>query len=112
MKRSCLNCGMETFHDQKQCLKCDDILGSQSDGSTLTYDIAHQGERVREAVLKLENLMAELQSGNTSYLRLIVGSGLIRDEISYTLGTLLHRKEILSFEPDGRNSGAILIHLK
>jgi len=112
MKRKCLNCGMATFPDQKRCLKCDDMLGSQSDGSTVTVDIAHQGERVRDAVLKLENLLVELQSDNTSYLRLIVGSGLIRDEITYTLDTLLHRKEILSFDQDGRNSGAILVHLK
>ena len=103
---------MATFHGQKECPKCDEILSAQSDGSTLTFDIAHQGERVGEAVLKLENILVELQSGNTTYLRLIVGSGLIRDEVNTILGTLLHRKEILGFDQDGRNSGAIVVHLK
>ena len=94
------------------CPKCDARLSSQTDGSVITVDIAHHGERVKEAITKLDELLAEAQSGLTARLRLIVGSGLIREEIYAQLSNYAFRKEILKFEQDGKNKGAVLVTLR
>ena len=78
----------------------------------MTYDIAHHGERVRDALMKLQDLVDELRASPTGNLRLIVGHGLIKEEVQHTLATMLFRKDILDFSQDGRNTGAFIIRLK
>lgn len=94
------------------CPKCDAELDLQTDGSVLTCDIAHHGERVHEALAKLNSLIAVARADVTARLRLIVGTGLIRDEVCATLNNYERRGEILGFEQDGRNRGAIVIFLR
>ena len=50
----CLDCGMQVPDDIRRCPKCDNQLDRQTDGSTVTIDIAHHGERVSDALRKLE----------------------------------------------------------
>ena len=95
---------------EQRCPKCDSELRQQSDGSTVSVDIAHHGETVLQAISKLDEILLDLENESRSYLRLIVGSGLIRDEVNYHLSG--RRRDFLSFGQDGRNTGAILIHLK
>jgi hypothetical protein len=97
---------------QAQCPKCDDQLGHQSTGVILTVDVAHQGERVHEALAKLAHWCGVADQERAAGLRLIVGSGLIRDAI---LGELRFRQlsgEITHFGQDGRNQGAVLVMLR
>ena len=97
---------------QAQCLKCDDQLGRQSTGAILTVDIAHQGERVHEALAKLTHWCGVADQERAAGLRLRVGSGLIREAI---LGDLRFRQlsgEITHFAQDGRNEGAVLVMLR
>jgi hypothetical protein len=94
------------------CPKCDSKISDQTDGSVITVDIAHNGERVFEAVAKLDELIAGAKSGVTAKIRLIVGSGLIRDEINAQLSTYAFRGEILKFEQDGNNTGAVLVTIR
>ena len=114
MKRTlyCLNCGMTTDQHDRHCPKCDNRLDLQSDGSTVTVDIAHHGERVRDALRKMHAEIADAKLGVARYLRLIVGSGLIREEVMAALGDLAFRKDIVQWDPETPNSGAILVQLK
>jgi len=43
MQQICLNCGMSVNAAMSFCLKCDNALNLQHDGSTITVDIAYQG---------------------------------------------------------------------
>ena len=108
----CLNCGMSVTDSAKRCPKCDNRLDLQTDGSTETVDIAHQGERVRDAIGKLHQVVKEAKSGVSQQLRIIVGSGVIREEAMVTLAELEHRRSIIQFDIEPGNPGAILIRLK
>lgn len=94
------------------CPKCDAVLAGQTDGSIITCDIAHQGERVHEAMAKLEDLINHAKLDVTAKLRIIVGSGLIRDEAEARLSNLVLRGDILRFEPDGKNKGVLLVRIR
>ncbi len=94
------------------CPKCDNRLDLQTDGSTLTIDIAHQGERVSDAIEKLHREVSEARAGTAEHLRLVVGSGMIGQAAQSELVNLERRGGILSFGFDDGNKGAILVKLK
>ena len=54
IQQICLDCGMSVSETMRNCPKCDNPLNLQHDGSTITVDIAHQGERVSEALQKMQ----------------------------------------------------------
>ena len=45
-------------------------------------------------------------------IRLVVGSGMIRDEVMLALRDLEHRGEIKDYNLESNNAGAILVRLK
>jgi hypothetical protein len=96
----------------RHCPKCDNQLDKQTDGSTVTVDIAHQGERVRDALQKLSQELNAAKSGVARNLRVIVGTGVIREEVMYQLQDLEFRGAIVRFDIEGANGGAILVRLK
>ena len=96
----------------QHCPKCDNDLSTQHDGSTITVDIAHQGERVSEALRKMQCEVDLARKGVAMRIRLIVGSGLIREEVMFALRDLEYRGEIVSFDLEQKNPGAVLINLK
>lgn len=108
----CLNCGMLMDARQRHCPKCDNRLDLQTDGTTRTVDVAHQGERVSDALRKMRAEIRETKLGLAKYLRLVVGSGVIREEVMNTLGDLLFQKQIIDYHLDDKNSGVILVQLK
>ena len=110
--RACLDCGMSVASDTGVCLKCDGVLQEQTDGSVITEDIAHHGERIHEALDKLDRLIDQAKSGFTARICLITGSGLIREAVIGRLGDYLFRGDIKSFDPDGGNPGVIDIQLR
>ena len=79
MQGICLDCGMSFSDNTQVCPKCDNALDLQHDGSTITVDIAHDGERVTEALRKIQSEIDLARKDVASSIRLIVGSGLIRD---------------------------------
>ena len=103
---------MSVSEDMDSCPKCDNALNLQHDGSTITVDIAHQGERVSEALEKMQNEIDLARKGVARCIRLIVGSGLIRDEVLLVLRDLKFRGDIMGFESESFNSGAVLVRLK
>lgn len=108
----CLDCGMQVPDDIRRCPKCDNRLDRQTDGSTITIDIAHHGERVRDALRKLERDIKETKKGVAANLRLIVGSGSIRDVVLARLIDYESRGVIITHQLEGENAGAILVVLK
>ncbi|MEX0964225.1 MAG: hypothetical protein WDZ52_09335 [Pseudohongiellaceae bacterium] len=112
MQVTCLACGMAIHENLTNCPKCDNALDLQNDGSTITVDIAHQGERVTEALEKMQDEIDSARSGVVKYLRLVVGSGLIRDEVLLALRDSQFRGDVREFELESPNAGAILIRLK
>lgn len=112
MIRECLDCGMSIGGRIKYCPKCDADLMAQTDGSVLTVDIAHHGERVHEAMRKLDGIIAEAKHGYTHSIRLIVGRGLIRDEVQACLAGWQRSRKIRDFGFDNGNEGVIAIILR
>lgn len=107
----CLACGMSVSFGVVNCPKCDNRLDLQHDGSTVTIDIAHNRETVRDALLKLQRNMKAARETNAQNLRVIVGSGRIREEILGLLYDLRSRETIIDFNQD-ENPGAVTIKLK
>jgi site-specific recombinase len=103
---------MRLPHAQTQCPKCDDQLDRQSTGVVLNVDIAHQGERVHEALAKLSHWCGVADQERAAGLRLIVGSGLIREAILAELRFRQLSGEITHYAQDGQNQGAIIVSLR
>jgi hypothetical protein len=108
----CLNCGMRVPRDIGLCPKCDDRVGLQTDGAIITADIAHHQERVVDAMVKLHQLFAAAEAQRAAGLRIIVGSGLIREAVLEELHARLFRGEIGGYTAEGRNHGALLVSLR
>ncbi|HHX81843.1 MAG TPA: Smr/MutS family protein [Pseudomonadaceae bacterium] len=121
MMRECLHCGMpaqvprlqlEDLPPSRICLKCDSDLYSQSDASVLTRDIAHQQESVKQALAKLENCLIAAWEGHARSLRLVVGGGLIRQDVLGQLEYLQNLGVVLEYSEDRPNRGAILVRIR
>ena len=108
----CLNCGMRLDAQVRLCPKCDNPLDEQTDGSTITVDIAHNGERVHEALKKLRRRVKEARNGVSQNIRFVVGSGAIREEALATLADMQRRGVIIQQHVEPSNAGAILVKLK
>ncbi|MCB1646054.1 MAG: Smr/MutS family protein [Pseudomonadales bacterium] len=108
----CLFCGMQVARDAVRCPKCDQRLADQTDGHMLTEDIAHQHETVAQAMRKFARLLAEADLSRAAAVRLIVGTGLIRERVLEELSTLQHRGEILAYDTEGRNQGSVVVTLR
>jgi hypothetical protein len=96
----------------RYCPKCDNRLDLQTDGSVITRDIAHHGERVHDALRKMRSEITQSKKGTAQYLRLVVGSGVIRDEVMAALADLKRRQVVLFYDLESGNSGAIRVKLK
>jgi len=112
MYNTCLNCGMSVEQTLSHCPKCDNAMDLQHDGSVITVDIAHQGERVREALEKMQQEIDLARAGTVMSIRFIVGSGIIREEVLLALRDCEFRGDIKSFESEPLNKGAVLVRLK
>lgn len=112
MQKNCLACGMSVDDFVSHCPKCDNDLEQQHDGSVITVDIAHQGERVHEALEKMEREINSARRGVAQHLRLIVGSGLIRDNVLLRLRDFEFRGDIKEFDSENNNPGSVLVKLK
>jgi len=94
------------------CPKCDADIEGQTDGSILRCDIAHNRETIPQALAKLAQALDEARFGHAQALRVIVGRGLIRDEVMRQLSWLKHSKEIVNFDHDSGNTGALLVTIR
>ena len=84
----------------------------QTDGSVLHADIAHQRETIPIAMHKLQLALDEARGGHARAIRLVVGRGLIREEMQRHLSWLKLSGEVLDYDHDDGNTGAIVIQLR
>lgn len=119
--RECLHCGLETrievteFRDRHiscTCLKCDEELLSQNDGSMITRDIAHQQETLQDAAVKMDKVLQQVWEGYARGVRLIVGGSRIREETLSQCRYYLDQGYIESYSVESGNYGAILVYLR
>ncbi len=110
--RPCLNCGMTLPQGVSQCPKCDSDLDAQTNGEIVQIDIAHQGETVPLAMQKFRAALEDATMRRAMGLRVIVGGGLIREEVLSYLRFLEADGRILAFRPAPGNRGAILVTVK
>lgn len=110
--RECLNCGMLMDDARGVCLKCDAVLADQTDGSIVTIDIAHHGERVADAARKLKSVLRSAKQDYTLAIRVIVGRGLIKDDVISQLHAWQRSGKIRHFEFEGGNQGVLMVFLR
>jgi len=119
--RECLHCGMfadavrvtlEQIPPRIHCSKCDASLYLQHDGSCLTRDIAHQHETVIKALAKLDQLLTDGWRGYWQSLRIIVGGGLIREQVLGQLHYYQGQGLLRSYREESPNRGAIVVQLR
>lgn len=108
----CLNCGMTVSPHLRQCPKCDNRMHEQHDGSTQTIDIAHNHETVREANRKLDAALQNGRQGVIKYLRVVLGSGKIREDLLGRLAFMERRGDIVRYRLETGNRGVVVIQLK
>jgi hypothetical protein len=117
--RECLVCGMlnlvsvPDINDRATvlvCAKCDSELMAQSDGSTLTMDIAHHHETVVQALDKFERALGKAWCSHAARLRLVVGGGLIRDAVLAELHFKRSQGVVLDFSEENR--GSVLVNIR
>ncbi len=112
MSGECLACGMRVTAGVATCPKCDDLLDEQTDGSVLHRDIAHQHETVAQAMSKLAQALRDCRRCHACGVRLAVGRGVIREEVMRQLSWLITTGEILDFDHDEGNTGAIMVIMR
>ncbi len=95
-----------------RCSKCDENLYLQHDGRFLTRDIAHGRETVARALEKLDELLLDGWRGYYRGVRIVVGGGLIRDEVLGQLRGYEHRGIVRKYYEDSPNRGAIVATLR
>lgn len=95
-----------------RCTKCDESLYLQHDGRFLTRDIAHGRETVPRALEKLDELLLDGWRGYYRGVRIVVGGGLIREEVLAQLRGYEHRGIVRACREDSPNRGAIVATLR
>ena len=120
-QRQCLNCGMAVaiaplhFDDippRQICIKCDNDIYQQSNGSCLTQDIAHQHETIVKALQKLDAVLVSAWTGYYKEFRVIVGGGQIRQQVLGQLHYYQQQRKILSCQEESPNHGALIAVLR
>ncbi len=112
MLKTCLDCGMEVGLNTANCPKCDAEIAKQTDGSIFRCDIAHNRETIPQALAKLSAVLDAARLEHVQGIRVIVGRGLIRDEVMRQLSWLKHSGEIMGFDHDNGNTGAFLVTIR
>jgi len=119
--RECLHCGMytdavritlEQIPPDVHCPKCDASVYLQHDGSCLTRDIAHHHETVVRAMAKLDTMIIDGWRGYSRHLRIIVGGGLIREQVLGQLHYYQGQGLLVDYREENPNRGAIVVQLR
>ena len=100
--------GTEDIH----CPKCDEHRYAKNRTKTLVVDIAHNRQRLEQAEFQLDKAIDQAIAENFGALKVIVGGGIIRQEIPKSLDAALWQKRIGDYQPEDKNAGAYIIQLK
>ena len=112
MSTTALRFDLDQAPPRLNCSKCDENLYLQHDGRFLTRDIAHGHETVARAREKLEDLLLEAWRGYYRGVRIVVGGGLIREEVLAQLRFYRQSGIVREYQEDSPNRGAIIAVLR
>jgi len=112
MRETALRFELDQVPPHLVCPKCDQDLYLQHDGSFLTRDIAHSRETVARALEKLDKLLLDGWRSHGRGVRIIVGGGLIREQVLGQLYYYRSRGIVREFHEDSPNHGAIVAVLR
>lgn len=104
--KQCPECGMVIDITLTTCPKCDFNLRLINRDKTIMVDIAHHHETVEQAIEKLNDFITKAKDENYGHLKIIVGNGLIREEIKRLLPYYQEIGKISGYTTDGFNRGA------
>lgn len=102
---------MEFTPESANCPKCDYGVYEQNKSETYTADIAHNRQTVDQATREFYATLETAKQQNYGALRLIVGGGLIKEEIGRLLETEKWRGTVQRFELQHPNTGAYFVKL-
>lgn len=108
---TCGNCGMAAEGGAPRCPKCDFPRHGENSSRTVTVDIAHTGQTLKEAELLLIEAIDSASRERYGWLRVITGRGLINRETPTMLETAQWQGKIRGYELEEHNPGAFLIRL-
>jgi len=112
MAATALRFDLDQAPPRLNCSKCDQNLYLQHNGRFLTRDIAHGRETVARASAKLDEVLLEAWRGYDRGVRIIVGGGLIREEVLQQLRYYRERGIVREYHEDSPNRGAIVATLR
>ena len=108
---TCHHCGMQLDSEQLHCPKCDTGRYAQNHTQTLVVDIAHNRQSLAQSEAQLDQAIKQARQEEFSALKIIVGRGLIRQEIRRSLDTALWQNRIRDFQSEPNNPGAYIIQM-
>lgn len=110
-KDSCHNCGMSIQPEELHCPKCDEHRYAKNHKQTLSIDIAHGRRTLAQAEQQLDQAIENAIAEQFGYLKIIVGRGLIREEIHRSLDAAQWQGQIREYQPEKNNLGAYIIQM-
>jgi len=101
----CHSCGMYIDESLSECPKCDAGVYAHNHAETITVDIAHNRQSVAQASTQFYDALESATLQQFGKLRIIVGSGLIKNDIgpikAFTLfAYIVNRENNLSSDAD------------
>jgi len=108
---SCTNCGMLLNPENTNCPKCDEHRYAKNRKLTLSIDIAHARQTLAQAEQQLDQAIEQAMTEQFGNLKIIVGRGLIRDEIHRSLDAAQWQNRIRDYQPEKYNQGAYVIQM-
>jgi len=107
----CFQCGMNYPDNEKRCPKCDFGRFEQNRGAMTSVDIAHNLQTVDQATQEFYSALAQAKRDCYSELEIIVGGGLINQEISKILDAEVWKNSIKKYWQEPHNRGAYILKL-
>ena len=109
---SCNGCGMQLNSEDIICPKCDEHRFAKNHGQTLSIDIAHGRQTLAQAETQLDGAIDQAIQEQFGKLKIIVGRGLIREEIGRSLDAAKWQGRIRDYQPERNNQGAYIIQMQ
>ena len=102
---------MQLKAEALNCPKCDTHRYAHNRTKTLIVDIAHNRQSLAQSELQLDRAIEQAQQQEFGALKIIVGRGLIQQEIRRSLDTAQWQNRIRDFQSEPNNPGAYIIQM-
>jgi predicted ATP-dependent serine protease len=107
----CHQCGMSYSSASDRCPKCDYGRFEHNKSQRMVVDIAHNRQTVDIATQQFYEALDRAKRELFFELEVIVGGGLINEEIAHLLETEVWRETIRNYRQEPHNRGAYILRL-